>query len=1037
MNALFDAIIRGSIKSRHLVILAALALVALGVWTARGAHLDALPNFTPPLVIVQAEAPGLGSSAVEQLVTTPLEQALLGIPDVTRARSTSSPGLSLVQLTFEESVDVFRARQLVSERVAEARERLPATMPPPRLAPITAPVGSLLKFAYTSPGAGHDSLGELWRFAQWKVRPRLQAIEGIARVTVHGGAAARIEVRPDAAAMLARGVTLSELREALERAQSLAPLGWASAGAQQEPVRAEGLWAWGRLEDVGGTVLAFKDGLPVRVADVAQVANGEAPPVGLALYDENPAIYLQVEKLPWADTPRLTAATESALADLDQELPPGARREAPTFRQADFIHTSLSALARAMGIGAALVIVVLISFLRSPRLAAISLTALPLSIVAAVAVLLLRGVTLNGMILGGLAIAVGEVVDDAIVDVENIWRRLRENARAAAPRPALEVVREASSEVRGAVVYASLIVVAVLTPVMVLGGLAGRIFSPLAQTYALAVAASLLVALTVTPALAAVLLPGIASKEERETGLTRTLRAAYERVLGRVMRRPGQIVLASAALGAAALAVLPFLGGGFLPEFREGVLIAEVTTWPGTSLEEATRMASRVSAVLRSDAGLPHVAARAGRASLDEDAAPVHRIEMDLVLAADGNPEELSERISRCMGQVPGIRFGVEGFLGERINELLSGERSPIVLKLFGTDLDGLRKTASGLVQQLAKIDGIQAVRSPGLVDVPTTDLRIDEARLGVAGVRRSEVVDAVAAWRQGLEVASVNVPGGFSVPVVLSGEEAQRARSRIGDLPIFSASGAVLPLSSLVSIEEGSEPPAIDHEGGRRLVTITARAPTGELSRVASSIEGALAKASLPPGTTWELAGQAAERREASGRLLLIVGLVLLTIFAFLWMAFGSVVDSAVVLGGLPLGMVGGVVAALLLPEGLSMAGLVGFVALSGIISRNGIMLVAHKNRLLAESTGRKVDEVILQAARERLLPILMTASTAFFGLLPLALSVGAAGSELESPMAAIVCVGLLTSTALNLVAVPAFFLWRERRRTGQEASA
>jgi len=1038
VSALFDAIIRGSIKNRHLVLLGALAVVVLGIWSARSARLDALPNFTPPIVIVQAEAPGLGSSAVEQVVTTPLEQVLLGIPDVTRVRSTSSPGLSLVQMTFEENVDVFRARQLVSERLAEARERLPAALPAPRVTPISAPVGSLLKFCYTSKGDDPEALHVLWRFAEWKVRPRLSAIEGIARVTVHGGAAARIEVRPDPAAMLARGVSLSDLRQALGSAQSLAPLGYANVGSQQEPIRAEGLWSWGRIDEIGGTVVTSREGLPVRVADVAEVAAGEAPPVGSALYDGKPAIYLQIEKLPWADTPRLTRAVEAALAALDAELPSGTVRHAPMFRQADFIHTSLSSLARAMGIGAGLVIVILISFLRSPRLAAISLTALPLSIIAAVAVLLLRGVTVNGMILGGLAIAVGEVVDDAIVDVENIWRRLQENARTPSPRPVLEVVHDASAEVRGAVVYASLIVVAVLTPIMILGGLAGRIFSPLAETYALAVAASLLVALTVTPALSAMLLPRIAAAGTHDTRLTRVLRSAYERVLFWLSQRPGRIVLGAALLGAIALIILPFLGGGFLPEFREGVLIAEVTAWPGTSLEETTRLAGRIDAELRTKAGLPHVAVRVGRASLDEDAAPVHRMEMDLVLPEGGRDlEEIAAEIMEHIGKIPGVRFGVEGFLGERINELLSGERAPIAVKLYGSDLLALRRTASALMLKMAGLPDVQAVRSGGLVDVPTTDLHIEEPRLGVAGIRRADVVDAVAAWRQGLEVARVNVTGGFSVPVVIAGQAPLRGRSRIVDLPIFTASLAVLPLSALVKVEDGSEPPTIDHEGGRRMVTVTARAPAGELSKVAARVERLMASASLPPGMSWELAGQAAERRAASGRLVIIVCIVLVAIFAFLWLAFGSAVDAGVVLGGLPLGMVGGVIAAMLLPEGLSMAGLVGFVALSGIISRNGIMLVAHKNHLLGKGSGERGEDLILQAARERLLPIVMTAATAFFGLLPLAASIGAAGSELESPMAFIVCGGLLTSTTLNLVAVPSFYLWRERRRMRREQGA
>lgn len=1036
MNALLDAIIGGAIKSRQVVVLAALALLLAGIWFSRDARLDALPDFTPPIVVVQAEAPGLGSSAVEQLVTTPLEQALLGIPDVARMRSTSSPGLSVAALTFDDDVDLFRARQLVGDRIADARARLPPALPAPRIAPITAPVGSLFKLSYTAPPGDPAALRALWQFAEWKLRPRLSAIEGVARVTVLGGAAARVEVRPDPAALLAHGVALRELRDALAGARDVAQLGYVLAGAQQRALRADGAWSWSRLEQIGDAVVASHDGLPVRVRDVAEVVPAQAPPVGSALYDGQPAISVQVEKLPWADTPRLSEQVERALSALDAERPPGTTRRPATFRQADFVLRSLGALGNAMGIGAALVAAILIAFLRSPRLAAISLSAIPLSVVAAATVLIARGVTLNGMILGGLAIAVGEVVDDAIVDVENVWRRLQLNGAAASPRPPLAVVREASVEVRGAVVYASLIVVAVLAPVILLGGLAGRIFSPLALSYALAVAASLLVALTVTPALCALLLPHIAAAQPRPTLLAIAIERGYQRVLAWFARRPGPVVIAASLLGLGSLAILPLLGGSFLPEFREGMLIAEITAWPGTSLEETTRLATRLDALLRSGPDVRHVATRVGRASLDEDAAPVHRIELDIVLADDsGDPEDAAARILALGNQLPGLQIGVEGFLGERINELLSGERTPLAIKLFGSELAELRARAAALIPELARIDGIEAVHSGDLVDVPTSDVQLDDAALALAGIRKVDALAGTAALREGLEVADVGVPGGFSVPLVIAGPESLQGGERIADLPIFAASSAVLPLSSLARIVDGSEPSAIDHENGRRMVTITASAPGGQLSAIATRVEQLLARRHWPPGASFELAGQAAERSSASTRLLLIAAAVLVAIFAFLWVAFDSALDAAVILGGLPLGIAGGVAVALLLPDGVSMAGLVGFVTLCGIISRNGIMLVAHKNQLFAQTAvdASAREALILRASHERLLPILMTAATAFFGLLPLAASLHSAGSELEAPMAIIVCGGLISSTLLNLIAVPCFYLWYERRRPVQ----
>jgi len=1050
VSFLFDALIRGSIRHRHLVLFASLAWVVFGLWFSRSAHFDALPSFAPPMVIVQTEAAGMGSEEVEERITTTLERGLLGIPEMTSVRSRSSSGLSVITLTFEEGLDLFLARQLVGERIALVREQLPTALASPQVAPIVAPVGALLKFTYTlrRKGRDKDALRRSFsRFAEWQVRPRLLAVEGVSRVTVHGGAAQRIEVRQDPARLAARGITLDELGDAVARAQSLVPLGHLATGSQREEVRADGLWSLDRLAEIENTPVTGVGDRLVRVRDVADVRVGAAPPVGTALYDGEPAIYVQVDKLPWADTIGVTERVEKTLAELDAELPPLVRREPPVFRQADFIHTSLVSVGRATGIGIFFVILVLVTFLRSTRLAAISLTALPLSLLTASTLLLMGGVTINGMILGGLAIAVGEVVDDAIVDAENIWRRLRENASSLSPRPPLEVIHEASAEVRGSVVYASFIVVCVLSPLVVLGGFTGRIFSPLATTYALAVAASLFVALTVTPALCASLLPAIVGPNAEDTTVARRIHAAYEGVLRRIQNRPGAVTLSAALLGLAALLAMVFLGGGFLPEFREGVLIAEVTTLPGTSLAETTRLAGRIDETLRDGAGLPHVAARIGRASLDDDAAPVYRMEMDLVLGEDTRePEEVGAEVMAHMAEVPGVRFTVDGFLGERINELLSGERAPVVVALTGDELEVLRDSAARCMAEIERIPGVESVSSRNLFDIPTTEIEIRDADASRFGLRRSDVVRTVAAFGQGLEVAEIKAKNGFSVPVVLAQEGPNHARSNLSDLPVWSRSPAgstsdaspsspsILPLSSLATLRNGSEPPVIDHVGGRRVVTVTASAPPGRVSEVARTIERSLSTASLPPGVSFQVLGQAAERRQASRRLLLTTLLVLAGVFSFLWLAFDSVVDAAVVLVGLPLGMVGGVVTALLLPDGVSMAGLVGFVALAGVISRNGIMLVAHKNHLIAAHPTEDGHVLVLRAARERVLPILMTAATAFFGMLPLAFSMGTPGSELEAPMALIVATGLLTATVLNLIAVPAFYLWRLRRSAPRE---
>ncbi|MGZ3460278.1 MAG: efflux RND transporter permease subunit, partial [Archangium sp.] len=622
MGGLFDGLIGWSIRHRWVVLLCTLAFAAAAGQAASQAPTDALPDFTPPRVIVQTEAAGMGTLDVEELVTRPVERVLQGTPWMTGVRSTSSPGLSVITVTFEDEVDIYRARQLVTERLQLVTGHLPEAVSAPQLAPISAPVGALLKLYLTTSKQDAESLRALRTFADWTLRPRLLSLRGVAQVMVLGGGVERVEVRPDPARMKQRGVTLEELATAVRGSQAVPGAGFVEVGEARLDVHNEArLTLAGSVPALQGLSVKTVAGAPVRLGDIAEVVRAEEPRVGAALYDGRPAIYIQVNKLPWEDTREVTRHVEAALRELAALLPEGARLEPPVFRQASFVRTSLLSVGRAMGIGAFLVVVVLLVFLRSGRLAAISLTAIPLSILAATAVLVWRGVSINGMTLGGLAIAVGEVVDDAIIDVENVWRRLRENARLASPRPALAVIRDASKEIRGSVVYATLLVCLVLTPVLLLGGVAGRIFAPLAQAYILAIAASLFVALTVTPALCAWLLPRIATAEVRPTRLSVLLVERYRRLLRAVVERPRRVLAGTGVLVLLAAAALPFLSGRFLPEFNEGILIATATAMPGTSLEESTRLAERMDAQVRPEVAV-HAASRVGRGELDEDAAP-------------------------------------------------------------------------------------------------------------------------------------------------------------------------------------------------------------------------------------------------------------------------------------------------------------------------------------------------------------------------------------------------------------------------------
>lgn len=1038
MGSLLDALISWSVERRAIVLLGTLALLLAGALAASRASLDVLPDFMPPRVVVQTEAPGLSTLDVEELVTRPIERALLGTPSAASVRSTSAPGLSAVTLLFDEEVDVYRARQLVLERVAVAQGRLPATVHAPQLAPLTAPIAALLKFCLTTSATdARQGLRDLRAFADWTLRPRLLGLPGVAQVTIHGGEVERIEVRPDPLRMQARGVTLADLSAAVQRSQSLSGAGFVETAGARLDVRSEARLS---LADAPQTLaempLESSRGtpgrLPLRLGDVAEIVHAAEPRVGAALYDGRPAVYVQVNKLPGADTLNVTREVEAALKDLKRALSaqlPQARIEPPVFRQASFVTTALRSVGRAMLIGALLVVCILVAFLRSGRLAVISLTAIPLSLLGAALVLLACGASINGMTLGGLAIAVGEVVDDAIVDVENIWRRLRENAQSEAAQPALSVIRSASKEVRGSVVYATVIVCLVLVPVLLLGGIAGRIFAPLAQAYILAILVSLGVALTVTPALCAWLLPRLATAESHSTALATFLLTRYRRTLAHVAAHPGKVLGSAALLTAAALAALPWLGGRFLPDFQEGCLIANLNAVPGASLPETLRLTERVDAQLRPGLAA-HVAARVGRAELDEDAFPVNRVEMDVVLKpdAEGDAEQQAGAVAQGIGRVAGLGFAVEGFLSEHIHDILAGETAPVVVHVLGPELPTLRSLTAEVARQMAGVPALGHVRVEAQLDVPQIHLKPRPTALARWRIPPGELAEQVTAWRHGRPLTQILEPSGRVIDVAIAGSEAQRAREALADLPI-SASGKLLPLSELAVIEDAAAPALIHHLGGERHITIGASAPGSSLSQAVTKLRATLAHIQLPDGYHIEVGGEATVRKQAALRLLALGALILLGIYVLLSTAFGSMRDAGIVLLNLPLGLIGGVLAALFLPDGLSVAGFVGFVTLFGIIARNGILLVAHKRHLDLAHPDLPPAARVLRAAEERLLPILMTAATAGLGLLPLALSVESAGSELEAPMAMIVCGGLLSSTALNMLVLPTLYVWLAAR--------
>jgi CzcA family heavy metal efflux pump len=1038
MGQFFDALIRWSIRERVVVLLAALALLVGGVYVSSRATLDVLPDFTPPHVVVQTEAPGMATTDVELYVTRPLERALLGTPQTTSVRSFSMPGLSVVTMQFEEGLDVYRARQFTTERLQLARATIPKVVHDPQLAPVSAPIGALLKFCITG-GTGATALRDVRTFADWTLRPRILAVPGVAQVIVHGGDVERVEVRADPVRMRERGVRIADLYSAVASSQAIEGAGFIDReGARLDVVNDARLTLAGVEGELGQAELASARGTtPSRIEDVAEVARADEPRVGAAIYDATPAVYVQIMKLSWASSLDVTRDVEHAISELRPSLPTGATIQPPVYRQGTFIRTSIWSVGRSMVVGGVLVVLILVAFLRRGRLAFISLTAIPASLVAATSVLVLAGASINGMTLGGLAIAVGEVVDDAIVDVENVWRRLRENAKLARPRPALDVVRDASVEVRSAVVYATLLVTLVLVPVLFLGGIAGRIFSPLAQAYILAIFASLIVAVTITPALCAWLLPKLASHEEHLPRVSRWMLERYARLLRRIVDHPRLVLGGAAAAVLGAAVVAPMLGGRFLPEFYEDTVIAHVNAVPGTSLDETARVAGRIDQRLRASGLGLHIASRVGRAELGEDAFPVYRVELDML----ANPnekrgwEELTRDVGARIGEIPGTTFSAEGFLGERVHEILSGQTSPLVVNVMGPDLERLRELAREVTEIAETTPGLGSVRPEPQLDVPQLSIRPRRDALGRYHVSAQGLIDSVVTWRQGRSASQVLGQDGRIVDVVIAGPPSQRTTEALRDLPIDTGIGEAVPLSVLADIDIVPAPAVVFHDGGTRRIAIGADSNGGSLSNAAETLRRRLDGITLPQGYRIEITGEVKARHEAAIRLLVLGAMILAGILLLLAVAFHSLRDATIVMLNLPLGLVGGVASAMLDEEGLSVAGLVGFVTLFGIISRNGIMLVAHKRTLDERYPDEDPVTRVFRAAEERLLPILMTAAAAGLGLLPLALF-GGRGSELESPMAVIVCGGLVSATFLNLLVLPTLYVWLLRRKRRKAAS-
>ena len=1027
---LLDALIRWSLRNRLAVVAAAAAFLVWGSYVAVRMPVDVLPDLTAPTVTVLVEGQGMAPTDMEALVTFPIEAALNGASGVRRVRSSTAVGIAVVWVDFDWGADVLRARQTVSERLAAVAGTLPDDVDPPVMAPLSSIMGEIMFVALQS--TAHTPLA-LRTTAETLVRRRVLSRPGVAQVTVIGGERRQFEVLVDPERLADYGVALSAVEDAMRRASRNTSAGFRRAGGQEYLIQGAGRAH--DAEGIGATVITTREMLPIRVRDVAQVRVGESLKRGEGSRNGQPAVILGIHRQPDVNTLALTADLDRVLDEIQSELPAGMQLDARLFRQADFIELALANLNGALRDGTLLVVLVTLVFLANLRAGAITLLAIPLSLLAAVVGVRLAGLSINSMTLGGMAIAVGALVDDAIVDVENVVKRLRENAALpeAARRPVLEVVYRASREIRASIVYATLIVMLVFLPLFFLAGVEGRLLRPLGLAYLIALGASLVVALTVTPALCAYLLPGERRiREGREPALAAALRRGYGRLLPGALRQPELVLAAAGLLFAASLLTVPRMGRAFLPAFNEGALVISAVTLPGTSLEESDALGSAIERLLLDVPEVAATARRTGRAELDEHVQGVESAEIDVRLTPGGRPQEVVlEEIRERLSLVPGTNITIGQPISHRIDHMLSGARANIAVKIFGSDLNMLRGLGA---QSLAAVQGV-----PGLVDValepqadiPTVRVGFDRTALARHGLPAGQAASTLETALLGRRVGQI-IDGQLAVPLVL-----RYATSDLADLEAMwqtrldMPAGARVPLGSLAEIVEDRGPNFIGRENAQRRIIVTANVAGRDLGSVVADVRARVAAGvSLPDGYRVEYGGQF-EAEEEAERLLLGLGIgAVAGIFLILYSAFGSPRDAAIIMLNLPLALIGGVAGVFLGGGVLSIAALIGFIALFGIATRNGIMLVSRIRRLREEETDLDLHEAVIRGSVDRLVPIVMTALSTGLALLPVALRFGAPGSEIQAPLAMVIVCGLFSSTALNMFVVPAAVFMRYRPR-------
>lgn len=1020
---MFNYIIHASLRQRLIVLGVALLLMVYGALTLRQMPVDVFPDLNKPTVTLMTEAGGLAPEEVEQLVTFPIETAMNGMPGVTRVRSVSGVGLSVVYVEFDWGTDIYRNRQQVAERLALVNAQMPQGVTP-QMGPVSSIMGEIMLIGLPVDTTQTTPM-RVREYADWVLRPRLLTIPGVAQVIPIGGEVRQYRVVPDSAKMRDLGVGLDSLEAALTDFGSNTGGGFADIGSREYLIR--NVARTTSLAHLQNLVVGGRNGQPIYLKQVASAELAPAQKRGDGSVNGNPAVILSVQKQPTADTIRLTADVEAALASLSKGLPQGMKEPEILFKQADFIESAVSNVEEALRDGAIMVAVILFLFLMNVRTTFISLTAIPLSILVSVLVFKAFGLSINTMTLGGIAIAIGELVDDAVVDVENVLRRLRQNAQAASPRAILEVIASASIEVRSGIVYATMIVVLVFVPLFALPGIEGRLFAPLGVAYIVSILASMLVSMTVTPVLCYYLLPKMKLLEHGDSRLVAWLKRWDARLLNWSFERARPLLLGAVTAVLLAGAMVPFFARSFLPAFNEGTLTINVLLNPGSSLAESNRIGTLAEKLIMQVPEVVKVGRRTGRAELDEHAEGVHYSEIDVDLARSGRDREAVMRdIRDKLAPLP-ASVSIGQPISHRLDHLLSGVRAQIALKIYGDDLDTLRGLAEDVRARMQGIRGLTDLQIEKQVLIPQLQVRVDYDRAASYGVNPAQVTRALERLVGGDKVSQV-IEGSRRFDVVLRVADPDRLQQGLAQLLIETPDGRI-PLSLIAEVADAEGPNQIARDNSRRRIVISANTDGSDMSAIVAGIRDELAARPMPEGYFTSLEGQFQAQEQAMRLISLLAAISLLLIFLVLYSRYKSGALALMIMANIPLALVGSVIALKLAGLSLSVASLIGFITLAGISTRNGILKVSHYINLVMHEGEQFGKTMIVRGSLERLTPVLMTALVTALALIPLILAGDQPGKEILHPVAVVIFGGLMSSTLLDTLMTPVmFWLWGEK---------